>query len=186
MSDFRATPNERGPTYRSQQEAKKIQLLGELSQALDVQHHDTPERHTFGQAFDAPTAVEEFDPGITTSFVGVSDSPARSDHRHGWVATPWTTVGSLLNGWANFGGGWQVARYRKVNDYVEIQGVITGGTSGAQAFTLPVGFRPPAHVMIEAGAPGGSGYTHVQSDGLVVPVTPNNTFHGLNCIVSLT
>jgi hypothetical protein len=37
-------------------------------------------------------------------------------------------------------------QYRKVGDMVELRGVIRGGTAGTVAFTLPAGFRPPAHI----------------------------------------
>ena len=58
--------------------------------------------------------------------------------------TPWTAP-TMLNGWAVYGaGGLGPLRYRLLGDMVQINGAIGGGTAQAAAFTLPVGYRPPA------------------------------------------
>jgi hypothetical protein len=56
---------------------------------------------------------------------------------------PWNTP-TLLNGWANIGGGLDVAGYRRHADgSVEIKGAITKGTNAsAVAFNIPDGYRP--------------------------------------------
>lgn len=60
----------------------------------------------------------------------------------GWVSP------TLLNSWANFGSGFQTARYRRLAGRVEIQGLVTGGTGPASTvFTLPVGYRPAAALI---------------------------------------
>ena len=61
--------------------------------------------------------------------------------------TAWTAV-TFENGWVNEGGPSQVVQYRKVADIVYLRGTMkrTGVTYGQTAFTLPVGFRPPAHL----------------------------------------
>ncbi len=66
----------------------------------------------------------------------------------GWVpvvtgVTAWTAP-TLVNSWANFGAGNQVAQYRKVGDTVEMRGIVAGGASSTVCFTLPAGFRPVA------------------------------------------
>jgi len=59
----------------------------------------------------------------------------------------WQEVGSFLNGWANAGSPWANAGYyRDTFDLVRLRGRITGGTSGAAAFTLPEGYRPPVQM----------------------------------------
>jgi hypothetical protein len=63
------------------------------------------------------------------------------------LATSWTAV-TFENSWANIGGPEQTCQYRKVGDRVELRGVMSRNpvSYGAAAFTLPVGFRPPATV----------------------------------------
>lgn len=63
----------------------------------------------------------------------------------------WIVVGSggsapaFENSWANFGGGYGGARFRKVGDRVYLDGMIAGGSVGT-VFTLPVGYRPSAQL----------------------------------------
>jgi hypothetical protein len=68
----------------------------------------------------------------------------------------WQTLGvhaawaapTLVNSWADFGGGNQVAQYRKVGDTVQMRGIVKSGATSTEAFTLPSGFRPPAPANI--------------------------------------
>lgn len=67
-----------------------------------------------------------------------------------WYDSHWIAVSGgvgFSNGWGNYGGGWQTARYRRLGDFVEIQGLVNSGTLNTSIFVLPTGFRPPAHVM---------------------------------------
>lgn len=66
------------------------------------------------------------------------------------------TAAALTNSWVNVGGGNAVAAYRKIDDRVEVRGRIRSGTLGTSAFTLPVGFRPPAGLMVPGGGGGAS------------------------------
>jgi hypothetical protein len=83
-----------------------------------------------------------------------------------WVAP------TLTNGWSNSGGTNQTAAYRlnSRTGNVELAGLITGGTSGATAFTLPLGFRPAAG---NAFGTQGGGTVVVTAAGLVI-VTPGS------------
>lgn len=63
--------------------------------------------------------------------------------------TAWTNVG-FQNSWVNVGGGFQTMQYRRVNDTVQLRGMIKDGIAGQPAFTLPAGFRPPANITIGA------------------------------------
>jgi hypothetical protein len=58
-----------------------------------------------------------------------------------WVAP------TLLNGWTNYGGAYQVMQYRRVGDMIQLRGVIKGTATNALAFTLPNGFRPPSYIQ---------------------------------------
>lgn len=55
--------------------------------------------------------------------------------------TGWTAP-TLLNGWKNYGGSWEVAGFRKGADgIVSLKGLINSGTTQS-VFVLPAGFRP--------------------------------------------
>lgn len=94
---------------------------------------------------------------------------------NGLNATPWTDDNSLntssygpqligvfkdvdtwhnavfQNGYTNLGGGDAPARYRKFpSGMVLVEGVISFGTVGAAAFTLPSGYRPGYNIVREA------------------------------------
>lgn len=78
----------------------------------------------------------------------------------------WTAVSAFTNSWANQGGGFPEAKYRKSVDgtHVEMTGMVTGGASGSSPFTLPAGYRPTtARYMVCANA---------SSGGVVVLIIP--------------
>jgi predicted porin len=58
------------------------------------------------------------------------------------VDTGWTTL-SLINSWANVGGGDNTAAIRLQGNIVRLRGAINGGASLTAPFVVPVGFRPP-------------------------------------------
>lgn len=61
------------------------------------------------------------------------------------IAIPLLTAPSLINSWANSGGGALSAGFWKDPfGVVHMQGLITGGASTSTAFVLPVGARPTA------------------------------------------
>jgi len=94
--------------------------------------------------------------------------------------TPWTAP-SLLNGWVNNGGVYQVARYRKVGDIVFLEGLIKTGAIGAVALTLPAGFRPLADIYLPAVSNTAFGALLLQSNGNVTPAAGVSTWIALNC-----
>ena len=57
--------------------------------------------------------------------------------------TGWTAA-TLQNSWANFGGTYGSAAYRRLNGQVFLRGVVKDGsiTSGTAVLTLPAGYRP--------------------------------------------
>jgi hypothetical protein len=98
------------------------------------------------------------------------------------VPTAWTAV-TFSGGWSNNVAPYQTAQYRKIGDLVYLRGSIDGGTLGGVAFTLPVGFRPPADIIqaVDTGA-GSTTYVEVQSDGEVRPAGGSNGFCTLDGI----
>ena len=150
MTDFRSLPPERGPTYRAQQERKAQQLLADLSQSLDIQHHDSPLRHQFGVTFEAPVTVADLG---TSPFPGISDIPARSDHVHdGSNIVPvgtivMTALGSAPSGWFFLEGGTIVGAQTSFPD--AWAGLPTSWRSGAN-IVLPDG-RDRFHIGLNSG-----------------------------------
>lgn len=96
------------------------------------------------------------------------------------LCTAWTAP-TFTNAWVNFGGSTQIARYRKVGDVVEIEGLIKTGTIGLSAFTLPAGFRPTLTEQFPQVSNSLFGALNVLSDGTVVPLVGNNASFSLSC-----
>lgn len=104
----------------------------------------------------------------------------------GATAGTWTAM-PLGNSWANFGGGNQVAQYRKLGDMVQLRGAIASGTFNTTITTLPSGFRPPANIWAAAGLLAGTGWGRINigADGTVV-VDNTTTGTPTNGYLSLT
>jgi hypothetical protein len=116
-----------------------------------------------------------FGAGSTVSGANILD--ARTSYTPGLVPR-WRSVEAsggagpeivFTNSWVNFGGSAQVAQYRKVGDVVEVRGVIKTGALGNSAFTLPVGYRPPAAMSFATDANGAYGRVTVATTGTVTP-----------------
>ena len=100
----------------------------------------------------------------------------------------WTDVSSFSNSWVNYGGGYSNAGYKKIaGDCIKLRGLIKSGTVNSAAFTLPVGYRPPASTLFAVDSNSAYGRVYVSSAGVVIPYAPcNNTcpsqtsgqFHG--------
>lgn len=98
----------------------------------------------------------------------------------------WRLVGSagqpaFGNGWVNFGGTHSVAKFRKQNGVVHIQGLIKLGTLGTPAFTLPTGFRPDTQILLPSNASAGYGQLGIQATGGVEPNNGSNVNFSINC-----
>jgi hypothetical protein len=96
--------------------------------------------------------------------------------------TAWTAV-TFAGTWVNHGAPNQVAQYRKINEKVELRGVIKSGAVNSTAFTLPAGFRPPA--TIRYGSPDAATIT-VDSAGVVTVFTAATTIIGFLFDFSIT
>lgn len=87
----------------------------------------------------------------------------------------WIPV-TFQNAWVDYGPPYQTAQYAIGQDnWVHVRGLIKNGTFANPAFTLPVGFRPPANLLSAQCSSTGAleCYCRVdfQSDGQVVPRT---------------
>lgn len=91
------------------------------------------------------------------------------------------TAPTLVNSWVDYGGGYQAASYWKDPfGNVHLRGLIKSGVVGSAAFTLPVGYRPPAYEQFAVDAAAAHGLLQVQSDGVVVPLVGSNTAFNLS------
>lgn len=95
-----------------------------------------------------------------------------------WAGVP-TAVTTFLNSWANKTGGYGSAGYQVEDDgFVTLYGVISGGTNGASAFTLPALARPEAarNFAVSAAADGSFavGTVVIFADGNVIPYSASN------------
>jgi hypothetical protein len=90
------------------------------------------------------------------------------------VQPPWIAP-TLINGWSNFGAGWQPAGYyRDTSGHVWLRGSVTnaGGTgAGVAMFVLPAAYRPANRTSLNALDMNGTGTVRldVDSSGNVFP-----------------
>lgn len=86
----------------------------------------------------------------------------------GWDALP------FMNGWTNYGGGWEAGGYRKDQlGLIHLRGLIThasGVPSTSTIFVLPPGYRPQHGRIfaVQTGEPAAAGRLDVHEDGEVV------------------
>lgn len=78
----------------------------------------------------------------------------------GWI------VPTLTGGYTNFGSGYAVTRYRRINGVVHTEGTVAGGVTGQVIFSYPPGFRPAAEKLFITSANAGIADVRVRpSDG---------------------
>lgn len=82
----------------------------------------------------------------------------------GWVAPTFT------NSWVNYGAGYNNAGYYKdAFGWVTLRGLVKNGTDGASIFTLPVGYRPEATMLMPIASADHYGRLDINTAGLVTP-----------------
>lgn len=65
---------------------------------------------------------------------------ARNEEQ-GWIPV------TFQNSWVNFGSTFQVCQFKRIQNRVYLRGLMKSGTINTTAFTLPVGYRPPADLL---------------------------------------
>lgn len=85
------------------------------------------------------------------------------------IGGAWTNAPTFNTGWGNYGGGEQVAQYKKFGDIVMLRGLVAR-SSGSQTtiFTLPSGYRPPAYSRFRQSSNTGDGQIDVAPTGEIV------------------
>lgn len=102
------------------------------------------------------------------------------------TGTGWRTP-SLVSPWVDYGGSYQVSRYRRDGADIVIEGVVktSGSVSGSvDIFTLPTGYRPPRNLVFPAMTAADARQVNVYSDGRVTALgMPSGTvtYLGLAC-----
>jgi len=99
--------------------------------------------------------------------------------------TAWTAV-TFQNGWVNMGAPYQDAQYRKVGDVVQLRGMMKSGTITTAAFSLPVGFRPPADLILGTVSNAAVGGITITAAGVVTPSPGSNAWFAVTCQFSVT
>jgi hypothetical protein len=86
-------------------------------------------------------------------------------------------VPTFSSGWHNWGDAsyTDAGYYRDFFGRVHLQGLITGGTMAAAAFTLPVGYRPNKNLIFACVSSGSAVEIRVNSSGAVVMMNGTNT-----------
>jgi hypothetical protein len=94
-------------------------------------------------------------------------------------ANPWLTP-SYTNSWVNFGSGFATGGYMKDRlGFVHLNGLISTGTIGTAAFTLPVGYRPALTQDLGTISNNATGVVQVTNTGVVTPSTGSSTWVSL-------
>lgn len=91
------------------------------------------------------------------------------------------TAPTLLNGWADFGAGYNPAGYMLDGlGFVHLRGLIKLGTMQQTAFTLPVSARPANSEFIATVSANAFGSVVILADGSVKPWDGVNTWFSLD------
>lgn len=99
----------------------------------------------------------------------------------------WTTPGSLINGWMNYGPPYGPFRYRKLaTGQVELQGLIKNAaapTNVSPVFIMPSGYRPAYNIIfaITTNTTSGNGRMDVLSNGSIDLVTYVAEYVSVQC-----
>jgi uncharacterized membrane protein len=86
-----------------------------------------------------------------------------------WPDAVWIAP-TLVNSWANYGGSFSPAGYRKDGSgRVTLRGLLNTGTTNTTAFTLPAGYQPAYVEQLLTLSGSGTGFVAINTDGTVVP-----------------
>ena len=104
-----------------------------------------------------------------TTNAGPSDS--------GWITA------TLLNNYTHYNTtSYGPIRYRKIGSIVNIQGLTTQATASSAIFNLPVGYRPPNHLIFLASNYNNVARLDIKQDGDVVPaIAPSSQWFSVSC-----
>lgn len=103
----------------------------------------------------------------------IDDSETIQTQNRGWIAP------TLLNGWTNFGSGYETAGYYKdALGFIHLKGLIKSGAMGTAAFVLPSGYRPSYRKMFPVLTSGGIGRVDIDTEGNVLIINYGTAANG--------
>jgi len=80
--------------------------------------------------------------------------------------TAWVAITTYVNSWRDYGSGFPGGRFRKLaSGLIVLSGLLSGGTSGTIAFTLPVGYRPDLYRHCHGLSNDGIGTVRINANG---------------------
>lgn len=119
-----------------------------------------------------------------TKVLSLWDGTAWADYYSLTSKVPWIEVGTVgnpgfQNNWTNVGLTFTTAGFVKLpGGLVMLKGLLKDGDLNLQAFTLPVGYRPPGDMRFNGTVSGGGpGFLRVNANGQVIPSTPGNNIN---------
>ncbi len=131
-------------------------------------------RRDCGCALTAGQPASSAYPSLSVSGGGESNSPWDVTLDDNWAAemagTPWYNVTTFYNGWVMYDPAWGYPAFRRVQDRVELRGLVKNGvtTTNTSMFLLPVGFRPVASELFPVDCnPNAHGRVNVRNNGIV-------------------
>lgn len=81
------------------------------------------------------------------------------------------------NSWANYGSGYQSARFIKdASGVVHLSGVVASGTVPETIFTLPAGYRPDDNILLSTESNTGIAELEIKPEGDVYVNSGGNTY----------
>jgi hypothetical protein len=94
----------------------------------------------------------------------------------------WAAV-TFANGWVNFGGTYDTCAYLITWDgVVYLKGLMSTGTVGLTAFTLPAGYRPSKSKIFSVSSNGAFGQVQIDASGAVALTVGSNVYASLEGI----
>lgn len=99
-----------------------------------------------------------------------------------WNAIGATSQPAFANSWANYGGGFSTAAFRRRGGVVRLKGLVASGTVGQTIFTLPAGYRPAETRLFSTISNSAVGRVDINSAGAVSCQLGSNVWLSLDGI----
>ena len=102
--------------------------------------------------------------------IAINGNEVNNAHNLAW------TDATLKNNWVNYGGTYEVARYKMVNGVVYIEGMVKDGDDNSTIFTLPSFMHPSKNIIFSTISGGSVKRLDVRSNGDVKLIGSTSTW----------